>query len=46
MFEGAREHGAEEDLWLEGKKLVEAGHRVSDLLKFIYLQILLRCLLW
>jgi hypothetical protein len=44
--EGAREHGAEEDLWMERKKLVEAGYTVSDFLKYISLQILLKYSLW
>ena len=42
-MEGAREHGAADDLWMERKKLVEAGHKVSYLLKYISLQILLIC---
>jgi hypothetical protein len=43
-MEDGREYGAEDDLWIEIKKLVEAGHKVSYLLKYISLQILLICL--
>jgi hypothetical protein len=42
-MEGAREHGAADDLWIERKKSAEAGHKVSYLLKYISLQILLIC---
>jgi hypothetical protein len=43
LMEGAREHGAEEDLWIERNKLVEAGHKVSYLLKYMSFQLLLIC---
>ena len=42
-MEGARENGAAEDLWIERKKLVESGHKLSYLLKYISLKILLIC---